>query len=47
MLIYEDCELQKINDKKIGNGADVNVWVNVCDPRDCACCASSRRFEPW
>ena len=23
------------------------VWVNVCDPRECACCVSSRCFEPW
>ena len=21
--------------------------MNACDPRDCACCAISRRFEPW
>ena len=24
----------------------VSVWVNACDPCECACCASSRRFEP-
>ena len=23
------------------------VGVNACDPRECACCATSRRFEPW
>ena len=21
--------------------------MNACDPRECSCCASSRRFEPW
>ena len=26
---------------------DVSVWVNACDPCECAYCASSRRFEPW
>ena len=25
----------------------VSVWVNACDPCECAWCASSQRFEPW
>ena len=29
------------------NCVDVSVWVNACDPCECACCACSRRFEPW
>ena len=26
---------------------DASVWVNACNPRECACCASSQHFEPW
>ena len=25
----------------------ISAWVNACDPCECACCSSSRRFEPW
>ena len=28
------------------NCVNVSVWVNACDPCECVCCASSRRFEP-
>ena len=26
---------------------DVSVWVNVCDPRECACCPNLWCFELW
>ena len=31
------------------NCVDVSVWMNACNPCECACCASSQRFdfEPW
>ena len=25
----------------------VSVWVNACDPYECACCTSLWLFEPW
>ena len=29
------------------NCVDVSVWVNSCDPRECACCVSLRHFKSW
>ena len=29
------------------NCVHVSVRMNVCDPHECSCCASSWRFQPW